>query len=82
MAYRGLVVQRNVLISPFWPDVPVVVNMTETIELEVSNEQVASEIGYALWGRSYDIYRNPDNEHEDVAEELADLSRELIEEYE
>jgi hypothetical protein len=56
--------------------------MTETIEIEVSDETVAAEVAYGIIGRAQDIHNNPDDEYEDVAIELRDIGQEMIEEYE
>jgi hypothetical protein len=56
--------------------------MTETIEIEVSDEFVAAEVAYGILGRAGDIHNNPDDEYEDVAIELRDVGQELLEEYE
>lgn len=54
----------------------------ETLTLQVSSEEVALEIGYALHGRAIQIHQNPDDEFEHIAEELAELAKEVRDEYE
>jgi hypothetical protein len=56
--------------------------MSHTMEIEVSDRSVAREVAYAIMGRAADINNNPDDEHQDVAEELRELAQDLIEEYE
>lgn len=52
-----------------------------TIEIEVSNDEVAREVALGIMGRAQDIHDNPDDEYEHVAEELRDVSHDLYEEY-
>lgn len=55
---------------------------SETIEIEVSDESTALEVGYGVLGRAQQIHDNPTDKHEDTAIELEDVAREIIEEYE
>lgn len=54
---------------------------TTTIEIEVSNDEVAVEVALGIMGRAQDIHDNPDDEYEHVAEELRDVSHDLYNEY-
>lgn len=54
---------------------------TTTIEIEVSNDEVAREVALGIGGRAQDIHENPDDEYEHVAEELRDVFHDLYEEY-
>lgn len=56
--------------------------MSETIEIEVSDTDVAREVAYGILGRAGQIHENPDDEHEEVAVELKEVSHSLLEEYE
>lgn len=58
--------------------------MTEdvTVEIDVSSEDIAREIGYGILGRAGDIHDNPDDEFEHVAIELKELAWDVINEYE
>jgi len=53
-----------------------------TIEIEVSDDEVAAEVAYGIIGRAQDIHDNPDDQFEDVAIELRDVGQELLSEYE
>jgi len=55
--------------------------MSETIEIEVSDEDVALEVAYGIIGRATEIHENPDDEFEYIAEELRDLGQNLAAEY-
>lgn len=55
--------------------------MSETIELEVSNEKTALEVAYGIIGRAQDIHKNSDDEHENTAIELREIGQELASEY-
>lgn len=55
--------------------------MSETIEIEVSDEEVAREVAHGIIGRAQAIHNNPDDDHEDVAIELRDKGQELLLEY-
>ena len=52
-----------------------------TIEIEVSSEEVATEIGYGVLGRAGDIHNNPDDDFEWMAEELKEIAWDLIGEH-
>ena len=54
---------------------------TTTIEIDVSNDEMAREVALGIMGRAQDIHDNPDDEYEHVAEELRDVSHDLYEEY-
>lgn len=54
---------------------------TTTIEIEVSNNEVACEVALGIMGRAQEIHDNPDDEYEHVAEELRDISHDLYEKY-
>lgn len=54
----------------------------EEVVIEVSNEDVAKEVGYALLGRAGNIHEDPVEEGEEIALELRDKGQEIIEEYE
>lgn len=53
-----------------------------TIEIVVSSEDIAIEVGYGILGRAIEIHENPDDELEDVAVELKDTAREVLNDYE
>lgn len=53
-----------------------------TVEIEVSSENIAREVGYGILGRAMDIHENPDDDFEHVAVELKELAWDVIEEYE
>jgi len=55
--------------------------MSETIEIEVSNEEIAVEVALGIIGRAQDIHDNPHDDFEEVAEELAEVGQELGKEY-
>lgn len=55
--------------------------MTETINIEVSDETVALEVAYGIIGRAHDIHQNPDNDHEHIAEELRQVGQNLAGQY-
>ena len=48
----------------------------------VSEEEFALEIGYGILGRAMDIHENPDDEYEELAEELKKVSNEILDQYE
>jgi hypothetical protein len=50
---------------------------TQTLEIEVSSEQIIEEIGYGIWGRAMDVNDNPDDEHADTAKELVQIAHDL-----
>lgn len=52
------------------------------LEIHVPDESIALEIGYGVLGRANQIHENPDDESEPVAEELAGIAQEIIEQYE
>lgn len=56
----------------------------ETIEIEVSTEDVAKEVAYALIGRAQTIHDSPiaDPDEEKTAIELRDRGQQLLDEYE
>ena len=54
---------------------------TTTIEIDVSNDEMAREVALGIMGRAQDIHDNPDDEYEHVVEELRDVSHDLYEEY-
>jgi len=53
----------------------------ETIEIDVSNETVATEVALGILGRAQDIHDNPDDEFEHIAVELRDVGQALLDEY-
>lgn len=53
-----------------------------TIEIEVTDEDTALEVGYGILGRAQDIHDNPDDQFEPVALELKKVAWEVIEQYE
>lgn len=53
-----------------------------TIEIDVSNENIAREIGYGILGRAQDVHDNPHDDFEHVAEELKEIAWEVLDEYE
>lgn len=53
-----------------------------TVEIDVSSEMVAAEIGFGILGRARQVHENPDDEFEDVAIELKELGNEVVEKYE
>lgn len=55
--------------------------MSETIEIEVSDEETALEVAYGIIGRAQDIHDNPDDDFEHIAEELRDVGQDLAAEY-
>lgn len=56
--------------------------MSETIEIEVSDESLGAEVAYGILGRAQQIHENPDDEYEEDAIELRDIGQELLKEYE
>lgn len=56
--------------------------MTEKIEIDVSNRDVAKEVAHGIIVRARQIHNNPDDEHEDIALELRDVGQELLSDYE
>jgi hypothetical protein len=55
--------------------------MSETITIEVSDEDVALEVAYGILGRAQDIDGNPDKKFEPTALELREVGQELAAEY-
>ena len=55
--------------------------MSETIEIEVSDEATALEVAYGIIGRAQDIHDNPDDKFEEVALELREVGQNLAAEY-
>jgi len=55
--------------------------MSETVEIEVSDEDVALEVAYGIIGRAQDIHENPHDEFEEVALELREVGQNLAAEY-
>lgn len=53
----------------------------EEVNIEVSDEDIALEVGYAIVGRATDIHENPHDDFEHVAEELRNIGREICKEY-
>jgi len=53
-----------------------------TIEIDVSNDEVALEVAYGIIGRAQQIHENPDDDFEHVALELRDVGNDLREQYE
>jgi len=52
-----------------------------TIEIDVSDDEVALEVAYGIIGRAQDIHDNPDDEFEDVAVELREVGQNLAAEF-
>jgi hypothetical protein len=52
-----------------------------TVEIDVSNENIAREIGYGILGRAMDIHENPDDDFEHVAIELKEIAWDVLNEY-
>lgn len=51
------------------------------INIKVSDESIAREVGTAIVGRAQKIHENPHDDHEDTAEELRDIGQDLLREY-
>lgn len=56
--------------------------VTENIDFDVSNSDVAAEVAIGIIGRARQLHNNPDDDLEDVALELRDIGQKLLAEHE